>query len=53
MDEKLFALSDRKNISAMSKILGNCVGNGIVKPDLERLWPLRELPAPENKRALQ
>ena len=34
-------------------ILGSVIENGVVKPDPERLRPLRELPAPVNIRSLK
>ena len=36
-----------------NNILGYRKGTGVVKPDLERLQPLRELPAPHNAKSLK
>ena len=33
-------------------ILGYCVGDGILKPDTERLCPLQEFPSPTNRHSL-
>ena len=48
-------LNQNKTISSVSciNILGYSVGNGIIKPDPERLKPLLELPAPHNAKSLK
>ena len=48
-------LNDSKSVfSATSiKVLGYLIGGGIIKPDPERLCPLRELPPPSNARSLK
>ncbi|XP_068215913.1 uncharacterized protein [Palaemon carinicauda] len=34
-------------------ILGYCVGNGVMKPDMERLQPLQEIPPPTSQGSLK
>ena len=48
-------LNDSKSVlSATSiKVLGYLIGDGIIKPDPERLRPLQELPPPSNARSLK
>ena len=48
-------LNDSKTISSVSSIniLGYCVGNGLIKPDQERLRPLWSLPPPCNFKSLK
>ena len=45
----------KKTIASVSEIniLGYSVGNGVVKPDSERLRPLRDIPAPHNAKLLK
>jgi len=55
LKEKNMTLNATKTISSVSEvsILGYRVGNGVIRPDPEQLKPLRELPAPSSRRALQ
>ena len=52
---KNMMLNESKTVSSVTElnILGYCVGNGIIKPDAERLRPLQELPPPNNRRSLK
>ena len=34
-------------------LLGSVVGNGQIKPDPERLWPLWEMPAPHDQKSMK
>ena len=45
-----FTLNDSKTITSIPKIqiLGYEVGHGLIKPDPERLRPLKEFPPPTN-----
>jgi hypothetical protein len=45
-------LNESKTISSVSAInvLGYLVGNGVIKPDMDRLQPLQEYPPPVNKK---
>ena len=49
-----FILNDSKTITSVSKIqiLGYEVGHGLIKPDPERLRPLKEFPPPTNFKLL-
>jgi len=48
-------LNESKSVESQPtiNILGYCVGNGIIKPDPERLRPLQELPPPNNLTSLR
>ena len=48
-------LNKTKSVENKSSIniLGYCVGDGIVKPDQERLRPLQEYPPPTNTGSLR
>ena len=50
-----WTLNDSKTIASVSSIniLGYLVGNGEIKPDPERLRPLRELPPPTSSKSLK
>ena len=45
----------KKTISSIASvnILGYLVGNGVIKPDPERLRPLKELPPPVDSKSLK
>ena len=55
MHRHKLTLNDSKSVlSATSiKVLGYLIGDGIIKPDPERLRPLQELPPPSNARSLK
>lgn len=55
ISKRNLTLNEEKTVASVSEIniLGYCVGNCIVKPDSERLRPLRELPAPHNTKSLK
>ena len=48
-------LNEDKTISSVSEvsILGYCVSHGVMKPDPERLRPLKGLPPPTGEKSLQ
>ncbi|QQP40012.1 Uncharacterized protein FKW44_013906, partial [Caligus rogercresseyi] len=48
-------LNDNKSIEGVNEIsvLGYVVGNGVVKPDPERMRPLMKLPPPNNLKSLK
>jgi len=50
-----FTLNENKTIAAQShiQVLGYAVGNGIVKPDPDRLSALKEFPAPQCRKSLR
>ena len=55
LQRRNWTLNDSKTIASVSSIniLGYLVGNGEIKPDPERLRPLRELPPPTNSKSLK
>ena len=55
LQQRNWTLNDLKTISSVSciNILGDCVGNGVIKPDPERLQPLKDLPPPSNQKLLK
>ena len=55
LQRRNWTLNDSKTIASVSSIniLGYLVGNGKIKPDPERLRPLRELPPPTNSKSLK
>lgn len=48
-------LNTSKTIKSVRSIniLGYCIGNGVIKPDAERLRPLQELPPPTSQGSLK
>ena len=50
-----FTLNESKTVSSVSeiKILGYCVGNGTLRPDPEKLQPLKQLPPPRSMQSLK
>ena len=48
-------LNEAKTVSSVNEIniLGYCVGNGSIRPDPERLKPLKKLPIPHNMSSLK
>ena len=55
LQRRKWILNNSKTISSDSSIniLGYFVGNGIIKPDPERLRPLEQLPPPTNSKSLK
>lgn len=47
-------LNKSKSVTSIPRcVLGYHVGGGIIKPDLERLHPLKKLPPPENLKSVK
>ena len=55
LQRRNWTLNNSKTINSVSSIniLGYLVGNGIIKPDPERLRPLEQLPPPTNPKSLK
>ena len=55
LQRRKWTLNNSKTINSVSSIniLGYLVGNGIIKPDPERLHPLEQLPPPTNPKSLK
>ena len=55
LQRRKWTFNNSKTISSVSSIniLGYLVGNGIIKPDPERLCPLEQLPSPTNPKSLK
>ena len=55
LQRRNWTLNEKKNINSVASvnILGYLVGNGVVKPDPERLRPLKELPSPVDSKSLK
>ena len=55
MEKRNMILNSKKTTSSVAEIniLGYLVGNGIIRPDPERLKPLREFPPPTDFRSLK
>ena len=55
MQRRNMTLNDSKTVYGVTElnILGYCVGNNLVKPDLERLKPLLEMPPPTSLKSLK
>ena len=55
MENRNMILNSKKTTSSVAEIniLGYLVGNGIIRPDPERLKPLREFPPPTDFRSLK
>lgn len=52
---KKLTLNESKTVHSVPSInvLGYCVGNGVIKPDQDRLKPLQDFPPPTNANALR
>ena len=55
MKRRRMTLNESKTVYGVTELpmLGYCVGNGVIKPDPERLRPLLELPPPVTSKALK
>ena len=55
VSKRNITLNESKSVLSSSTInvLGYLIGNGVVRPDPERLRPLHELPPPTNVRSQQ
>ncbi|XP_064080604.1 uncharacterized protein LOC135197465 [Macrobrachium nipponense] len=55
INKRNLTLNATKTIKSVRtiNILGCCVGNGVIKPDMERLRPLQELPPPTSQGSLK
>lgn len=53
--DRNFTLNEEKSILSCSEIniLGYTVGNGVIKPDADRLRPLQDLPTPMSLKSLK
>ena len=53
MSKRTLTLNESKSVLSSStvNVLGYLIGNGVVRPDPERLRPLQELPPPTNVRS--
>ena len=53
--DRNFTLNEEKSITSCSEIniLGYTVGNGVIKPDAERLRPLQNFPTPTSPKSLK
>ena len=54
VSKRNITLRDSKTINCVSNInvLGYSVGNGVIKPDMDKLQPLKNLPPPTTKKSL-
>ncbi|XP_064080951.1 uncharacterized protein LOC135197777 [Macrobrachium nipponense] len=55
INKRNLTLNATKTIKSVltTNILGYCVGNGVIKPDMDRLRPLQELPPPTGQGSLK
>ena len=55
MKKRGMSLNDSKTVYGVTElnVLGYCVGNNQIKPDPERLRPLKEFPPPSSAKSLQ